>query len=76
MTPNEFISEIQPFVDDKILAITDTNGKLPKRISELAVEFPLEGFQGMMQTSDGSSYVWNLYKDHREEWIFKALLAN
>ena len=72
MTPNEFITEIQQFVDDKILAITDLDGNLPKRIAELAVFYPLEGFEGRMQTLDGSSYIWSFHQDFDEDWVFHA----
>ena len=76
MTPNEFITELQQFfVDDTILAITDINGNLPNRISDLASFYPLEGFEGGMQTLDGSSYLWSLHQDSDEDWVFHAMKA-
>ena len=77
MTPNEFITELQQFfVDDTILAITDINGNLPNRISDLASFYPLEEFEGRMQTLDGSTYLWSLNQDPNENWIFRAVTTS
>ena len=70
MTPEEFVEEIQTqFTHSKIIEITDIQGGKPERLADLAVSYPLEGFEG-------DSYIWSLTIGFEESWKFHAMLSD
>jgi len=74
MTPEEFIEEIQPqFTQGKIIEITDTQGGKPERLADLAVDYPLEGFEGTLKTLEGETYTWSLLEGSEDSWKFHAV---